>query len=288
MTESRTILVTGGTGQQGGAVARRLLDKGQKVRVMSRSPERAKDLAKKGADIVHGDFENRDSLREAVRGVDGVFLVGTPFEKGPKAEVEQGKAMALACWRFGAPHIVYSSVCAANLRTGIPHFESKARVESYIKETGQPCTILRPVWFMENFASPWLHPSIENGALRTPVRPDRKLQMIALEDIGEFASEAFLRPSEFVGEEIDLAGDELTMAEIALNLSCAMNREIRYEQIPEEKAEAAVGHDFAMMYGWFNREGYQVDIEELKKRWGVRPTSFSRWLGRSVLYRKAA
>jgi uncharacterized protein YbjT (DUF2867 family) len=288
MPGSRTILVTGATGQQGGAVARRLLDKGQKIRVLTRSPEKAKELAGRGAEVVRGDFEDTESLKEAIKGVAGVFLVGTPFEKGPQAEIEQGKAIVLTCWKLGTPHLVYSSVCAANRNTGIPHFESKARVESYLRQTGQDCTVLRPVWFMENFTSPWLYPSIEKGVLSTPVLTDRKLQMIALGDIGEFASEAFLRPKEFIGEEIDLAGDELTMEDISLQISCAMNRQVRYEPIPEEKAEAAVGHDFASMYRWFNREGYQVNIEALKNRWGIRLTSFSRWLGRSMLYKKAA
>ena len=288
MAARKTILVTGATGQQGGAVASSLLGKGQMVRVLTRTPEKAKELASKGADIVRGDFEDRESLKEAIHGTDGVFLMGTPFEKGPDAEAEQGKSIVLACWKFGAPHVVYSSVCAANLGTGIPHFESKARVESYVKQTGQDYTILRPVWFMENFSSPWLYPSIEKGVLSTPVLPDRKLQMIALSDIGEFASEAFLRTEEFAGKEIDLAGDELTMTDIALQISCATNQSIRYETIPEEKAEAAVGRDFALMYRWFNRQGYQVDIEELKNRWGIRLTSFSRWLGRSMLYKKAA
>jgi uncharacterized protein YbjT (DUF2867 family) len=288
MTEGKTILVTGATGQQGGAVARKLLAKGRKVRVLTRTPEKAKELASQGAEVIPGDFEDRESLREAIRGAEGVFLIGTPFEKGPKAEVEQGKSAVMACWKFGAPHIVYSSVSGANLGTGIPHFESKARVESAIRETGQPYTILRPVWFMENFTSPWLYPSIERGVLSTPVRPDRKLQMIALDDIGEFASEAFLRPKEFLGKEIDLAGDELTMEEITAQLSCTMNRALRYEQIPEDKAEAAVGEDFALMYRWFNRQGYQVDIEELRNQRGIPLTSFSRWLGKSGLYRKAA
>jgi uncharacterized protein YbjT (DUF2867 family) len=288
MAARKTILVTGATGQQGGAVAWSLLGKGQKVRVLTRTPEKAKELASKGAEIVRGDFEDRESLKEAIHGADGVFLMGTPFEKGPDAEAEQGKSIVLACWKFGAPHVVYSSVCAANLETGIPHFESKARVESYVKQTGQDYTILRPVWFMENFSSPWLYPSIEKGVLSTPVLPERKLQMIALSDIGEFASEVFLRPEEFAGKEIDLAGDELAMTDIALQISCATNQPIRYEAIPEEKAEAAVGRDFALMYRWFNRQGYQVDIESLKDRWGIRLTSFSRWLGRSMLYKKAA
>lgn len=288
MGGSKTILVTGATGQQGGAVARSLLSKGQKVRVLTRSPGKAKELARDGAEVMRGDFEDRDSLKEALQGADGVFLMGTPFEKGPDAEAEQGKSIVMACWKFGAPQLVYSSVCAANTGTGIPHFESKAKVEYYIRQTGQPCTILRPVWFMENFSSPWLAPSIEKGVLSTPILPDRKLQMIALADIGEFASEAFLRPKEFIGKEIDLAGDELTMADITLQISCAANRPVRYETIPDEKAEEAVGHDFAQMYRWFNRQGYQVDIDELKNRWGIRLTSFPRWLGRSMLYKKAA
>ena len=288
MPGSQTILVTGATGQQGGAVARCLLDKGKKIRVLTRSPEKAKELSDRGAEVVRGDFEDTESIKEAIQGVAGVFLVGTPFEKGPQAEIEQGKTVVLTCWKLGTPHVVYSSVCAANRNTGIPHFESKARVESFLRQTGQECTILRPVWFMENFTSPWLNPSIEKGVLSMPVLPGRKLQMIALGDIGEFASEAFLRPKEFIGEEIDLAGDELTMEEIALQISCASNRKIRYEPIPEEKAEAAVGEDFASMYRWFNREGYNVDIEALKNRWEIRLTSFSRWLGRSMLYKKAA
>lgn len=289
MAAIRTILVTGATGQQGGAVARRLLAKGQNVRLLTRSPEKAKELMGRGAEVARGDFENPESLKEAITGVDGVFLMGTPFDRGPEAEVRQGKAVVTACWKAGeSPHIVYSSVCGANLGTGIPHFESKARVESYLKETGQTCTILRPVWFMENFSSPWLYPSIERGVLATPIRPERRLQMVALSDIGEFASEAFLRPKEFIGKEIDLAGDELAMEDIALQISCAMNREVRYEQIPEEKAESAVGRDFAQMYRWFNRQGYQVDIDELQNRWEIPLTRFSRWLGRSQLYRKAA
>ena len=288
MASQKLILVTGATGQQGGAVARSLLSKGKKVRVLTRTPDKAKALAQKGAEVIRGDFEDEESLKTALRGVDGVFLMGTPFEKGEDAEFEQGKAAVRACWKYGAPHIVYTSVCAANKKTGIPHFESKAKVEEFIKETEIASTILRPVWFMENFSSPWLYPSIQKGILTTPVRPERKLQMIALSDIAEFATEAFLRPEDFVGKEIDLAGDELAMDDIAVQIACAMNREVKYEQIPEEKAEAAVGHDFALMYKWFNRVGYQVNIPELEKRWGIRLTTFSRWLGRSALYRKAA
>lgn len=288
MAAKRTILVTGATGQQGGAVARSLLGKGQIVRVMTRRPDKVHDLARLGAEVVRGDFDDREGLKDILRGVQGVFVMGTFAEKGVEAEVEHGTAMVLACWKAGIPHVVYSSVGSADKHTGIPHFESKARVERAIEEVGQPATILRPVWFMENFEAPWLLPSIQLGVLRTPLLADRKLQMIALADIGEFASEAFLRPNDFIGKKIDLAGDALTFPEVATRIARALSRPVRYEVVPDDKAEAAVGSDFAAMYRWFNREGYRVDIEALRKTYGIPLTSFDRYLSRSRLYQKAA
>ncbi len=288
MAARKMILVTGATGQQGGAVTRSLLGKGQNVRVMTRRPDRAHDIARLGAEVVRGDFDDVESLRSVLQRVQGVFIVGTFAEKGVEGETEQGKAIVRECRKAGVPHVVYSSVGSADRNTGIPHFESKAQVERAIEEAGQPATILRPVWFMENFESPWLLPAIQQGVLRTPLLADRKLQMIALADIGEFASEAFLRPGDFLGKKIDLAGDALTFPEVAARISRALNRPVRYETIPDERAEAAVGPDFAAMYRWFNREGYRVDIEGLRKTYGIPLTSFDRYLSRSRLYRKAA
>ncbi len=288
MAATKTILVTGATGQQGGAVARSLLRKGQNVRVMSRRPEKLQELARLGAKIARGDFEDRQGLRDALQGVQGVFVMGTFIEKGVEAEARHGEEMVRACREAGVSHVVYSSVCAADKGTLIPHFESKARVERAIAEAGLPATILRPVWFMENFEAPWLVPSIQDGVLKTPLLADRKLQMIALADIGEFASEAFLRPAEYIGKKIDLAGDVLTFPEVAARISRALNRPVRYEVIPDARAEAAVGPDFAAMYRWFNREGYRVDIEGLRQTYGIPLTSFDRYLSRSRLYQKAA
>ena len=98
---SKPILVTGATGQQGGAVARSLLAKGQKVRVMTRNPEKAASLAKAGAEVVQGDLTNQASLQVALRGVHGVFAVSTPFEAGMEAEVRQGIMLADAAKQAG-------------------------------------------------------------------------------------------------------------------------------------------------------------------------------------------
>ena len=189
-TQSNIILVTGATGQQGGAVARALLTKGQKVRVMTRTPAKASALAKAGAEVVKGDLTYASDLQAALQGVHGVFAMSTPFEAGMDEEVRQGILMADAAKQAGIAHYVYTSVGSAHRKTWIPHFETKWKVEQYIRQIGLPATVLRPVWFMENFTT-FSKPSA-GGILRMPLRADKKLAMVALRDIGEFGAAAFI------------------------------------------------------------------------------------------------
>jgi uncharacterized protein YbjT (DUF2867 family) len=283
---SKKVLVTGGTGRQGGAVASHLSELGHGVRIMTRNPEKAKGMKGRGMEVVQGDFRKRESLLSALDGVDGVFLVGTPFEEGPGAEVEQGKAMVDACREKEIGHVVYSSVCCADKRTGIPHFESKYQVEEHLKDCGLSYTILRPVWFMENFASEWYRPSIEKGVLSTPLRADRPLQMVSVGDIGRIVAEVFSKPMKFLSKEIDLAADQLTMRQVTEEISRALSHPVRYEEIPESEAEKAVGHDLALMFKWFNEHGYDVDLwlaEHRFRRFEIPLTSFREYIRHSGL-----
>jgi uncharacterized protein YbjT (DUF2867 family) len=273
---SKPILVTGATGQQGGAVARALLAKGQPVRVMTRHPEKAASLAKAGAEVVQGDLTNQAILQMALRGVHGVFAMSTWVEEGMEAEVRQGTMLADAAKQAGITHYVYTSVGSAHRNTGIPHFDSKWKVEQHIRQIGLPATILRPVWFMENFTT-IAKPSAE-GVLMLPMKSARKLAMVALKDIGEFGAAAFLRPNDFLGQAIDLAGDELTMPETAAQLTHAMGRPIRFQEFPMEQAEAAMGHDLTTMFRWFNEVGYAIDLPALKQKFQMPLTTFAKWI----------
>ncbi|MDC4205016.1 MAG: NmrA/HSCARG family protein [Candidatus Manganitrophus sp.] len=268
------ILVTGATGQQGGIVARYLLQQGERVRALTRHPAKADALKKLGAEVSVGDLTDKASLQPALRGVQRVFLVTTPFEAGLEAEVRQGIEMVDAAQAAGVAHLVFSSVGSANKNTGIPHFETKGRVERHLRESGLPATILRPVFFMENFTAPWMIPAIQQRKVVLPLAPDRMLQMIALDDLGAFAAAAFLRPKEFLGQEIDLAGDALTMPEALGLLGKEIGAPIQYEQLPIDQAEQRFGQDAAMMYRWFNEVGYNVDISALEKRWAIPLTKF--------------
>jgi uncharacterized protein YbjT (DUF2867 family) len=150
MTQKLTVVVTGSTGKQGGAVARGLLERGHKVRAVTRDPNssQAKLLAKAGAKLVAASLEDAVGIREALEGATSLFAMTTPFG-GTEAEIRQGVAAADAAKAAGV-HLVFTSVGSANRQTGVPHFDSKYEVEKHIVKVGVRATILAPVVFMEN------------------------------------------------------------------------------------------------------------------------------------------
>src|SRR5918912_576207 len=167
IVNQRKILVTGATGQQGGSLARLLLQKKHKVYALTRNTQSsaAQDLRNRGANIVKGDLDDSDSLKRAVKGLESVFLMGTPFEDGTEGEARRGQLMADIAKENNIEHLVYSSVANADKNTGIPHFESKYKVEQHIKNLGIPHTIIGPTFFMENL----LGPGLEQGQLALPL-----------------------------------------------------------------------------------------------------------------------
>jgi uncharacterized protein YbjT (DUF2867 family) len=262
--EGRVILVSGATGQQGGAVARNLLERGFAVRALTRDTEKAaaRELAELGAEVVSGDLEDRASIERVLDGVYGVFSVQQFFEAGYEGEVRQGVLLADAARDAGVEHLVYSSVGSAHRETSIPHFHSKWEVEEHVRASGVSYTVLRPVFFMQNWG--WMREPILGGTLPQPLDPDKPLQMLDAGDIGVFAAMAFEDPETWIGREVDLAGDEMTMTEIAGRFSRVVGRNVDYFQVPWKDFEEQMGEEAAIMYRWFNDHGYEANIAALK------------------------
>jgi uncharacterized protein YbjT (DUF2867 family) len=279
MTENETILVTGATGRQGGAVARELLARGYRVRAMSRHPEgeAAQDLAQLGAEVVQGDLDDPASLAEAVKSVWGVFSVQNTWEAGVEKEEEQGKRFARISKEGGVQHFVYSSVGSAHRNTGIPHFENKWRVEETVRSLDFPSyTILRPVFFMENFLMPWFKPGLDEGKLTVGIKPTTVLQMIAVRDIGKYGAWAFDNHQALNGRAIDIAGDAQTMPETARIIGAAAGRKIEFAPTPFEEVRKS-SEDFAIMLEWFDAVGYDANIKRLSQESGIQPTTLAEW-----------
>ena len=276
----KTILVTGVTGQQGGAVARRLRADGWRVRGLTRDPgaQRARPARDLGVELVAGDLTDGRSLAAPLAGVYGVFAMATPFEKGTENEVAQGNTLGDAAAAAGVAHYVYSSVGSADRKTGIPHFESKALVEEHLKGLGLPLTIIRPVYFMENLVT-WAAQRTDEGLIvPVPLSDTTRLQMIAVDDVAAIAALVFAQPERYLGTAFDVAGDELTFPEAAAVVSAGLGEPVRYVQIPWQTLRDQ-NEDFYLMYDWFERTGYSVDIEDLRKAY-PELLDFRAWVAR--------
>src|SRR5918998_2670671 len=266
MSDSLSVLVSGATRQQGSALARVLLEKGHRVRAFVRRPDspEAKELERLGAELTEGDLEEPSTIEGAARGMDAVFVVATPFEAGMEAETRHGIAAADAAKTAGVGHLVYSSVANANKDTGIPHFDSKRRVEEHIEDLGIPYTIVAPVYFMDNLLAPWTLPELEEGRFPMALPASRPLQQIPLSDIVAFTALVLENREEFVDRRVDIASDELAGEEVAEVLTRVTGHEISYVELPLEQVRQAMGEDGARMFEWFDRVGYSADIEGLR------------------------
>jgi uncharacterized protein YbjT (DUF2867 family) len=281
MANERTILITGVTGHQGGAVARALQGRGFRLRGLTRYPDsdRAAALARDGVDIVTGDLNDAAALRKALAGAWGVFGVQTPLNEGVEQEEAQGKRLATLARDAGVEHYVYTSVGSADKRTGVPHFDSKWRIEDTVRGLRFPShVILRPVFFMENLLSSY---SFQGDTLASAIRPTTKVQMIAVDDIGWFGARAFTDAATLNRREIDLAGDVRTMPEAAAILGEAFALSIVFVQTPIEQVRQ-YSEDTALMLEWFERVGFNADIGGLEREFGRPLTKLPDWARRQA------
>jgi uncharacterized protein YbjT (DUF2867 family) len=276
----KVILVAGATGQQGGATAKQLLAKGWGVRALTRDPKSpaAQALAAAGAEVVQADLDDATTLAKALQNVYGVFSVQNFWGIGYEGEVRQGVALAEAAKTAGVQHFVYSSVGGAERHSNIPHFESKGRIEQHLASSSLPVTVIRPVFFMENFES-FMRPQGDPLTISLALQADKPLQLIAVQDIGAIAALAFEQPEKFVGQSLEIAGDELTLPQIAEVYTRQLNQPVQAVSLPLEQVRS-FDPEMAIMFEWFNTSGYQADIKAIRALYPPL-LNFESWLKQS-------
>lgn len=276
--DKKLILVTGATGTQGGAVIRNLMDKGWELRALTRNPESEKAIALKelGVDVFKGDMNDPESLKESLSGAYGVFSLQNFWEAGNEGEITLGKALATAAKEANVKHFVYTSVASADKNTEINHFDSKFTIEEFIRSIDIPYTIIRPVFFMDNFFM--MKEQIDQGNIMNAILPDVPVQMVASNDIGRIAAKVFGDREKYLGKAIDVAGDSLTMPAATKIIGEKLGKEIEYTALSMDDFEKAMGEEYAVMVDWFNKVGYTVDIDELEKTSDLKLKKFSEWV----------
>ncbi|VUC26621.1 unnamed protein product [Clonostachys rosea] len=304
---SRTLLITGATGKQGGSVIQALIDDAADFQILavtrdSNSPS-AKRLASKSPNItvVQGNLDDVEGIfQEAEKSskspIWGVFSVQAPAmnKNGPIIEEKQGKALVDAAIKHGVKYFVYSSVDRSGDRsfdnpTDIPHFISKHAIEHHLVESSKGTdleyTILRPVAFMENFDGGFIG-KVFATSWRLVVK-SRPLQLIAAADIGIFGAKAFISPQEFSGKAISLAGDELTYEEMKKVFAKKTGQAAPATWSILAHFVLWMSKEMGTMFTFFEKEGYGADIEALRK---IHPNimDLETWLGRSSYVKKDA
>jgi len=265
---------------------RHLRDRGFQVRALTRDPDRpeTRQLVGHGTEVVRGDFDDQPSLTRALDGVWGAYSVQN-HEREDDTEARGGIAFADAAKRSRISHFVYSSVAGADGKTGITHFDNKFRIEEHIRGTWLSYTIFRPVFFMDNLLG--MRDGIEQGTLALPLRPDTRMQMIAVDDIGAFVTMAFEKAGHWKGRTVELAGDELSMTELAERLARVTGRDVRYEQVPWDEWEKRTGTETTHMWRLFDETDHRIDTGALRQEYqGL--TGFDRWLNAKWVRRSAA
>lgn len=277
----RSVLVTGATGTQGGAVADHLLsgDHGDfEVYALTRHPESAEahELGERGAEVVEGNLAEKNAIRPLVEDVDAVFGMTNFWEAGYEDEVEQGTNLAEVADEVGVDHFVFSSVGGAERDTGISHFDSKWEIEERVRELDLPATVVRPVFFIQNFEG--MREDIEAGQLAMGLAEGVSLQMIDADNIGGFVAEALANPDDYLGEAYELASDEHTVESAAETFSDVLERDVEPIHVPIEDVREQMGEEYATMFEWFNEAGYEADIDALRANHDVDFTRLGAYL----------
>jgi uncharacterized protein YbjT (DUF2867 family) len=295
MNNKRIIAVVGATGAQGGGLVREILNDasgGFAVRAITRDAgsDKAKELAKAGAEVVAADVDDAESLKRAFQGAYGAYCVTFFWAHfSPEKELAEARAMATAARDARLQHVIWSTLEDTRQwvplndnrlptlmgKYKVPHFDAKGEANRVFSELGVPTTFLLTSFYWDNFIHFGMGPKKgANGHLAiTLPMDDKKLPGIAAEDIGRCAYGIFKKGREFIGKTVGIAGAHLTGTQMASSFTRALGREVRYSAVTPE---AYRGFGFPGAEDLGNMFQFKRDFE--KEFCGARSLEFSRAL----------
>jgi uncharacterized protein YbjT (DUF2867 family) len=310
MAEKKVIAVAGATGAQGGGLVHAILNDtsgGFTARALTRNvnSEKAKALARAGAEVVAADLNDLESIKKAFRGAYGAYCVTFFWEHfSPEKELVQAKAMAEASKHAGVKHVIWSTLEDTRKwmalddkrmptlmgKYKVPHFDAKGEANHYFSDLKLPVTFLVTSFYWDNFIYFGMGPKEApegNFSIALPMG-DKKLPGIAAEDIGKCAYGIFKKDSEYIGKTVGIAGEILTMKQIAEKMSRALGREVRYQEISPDayrKLGFPGAEDLGNMFQFkqeFEKDFCGARDTELARRLNPWLLTFDAWLAKNA------
>jgi uncharacterized protein YbjT (DUF2867 family) len=309
MAERKIIAVLGATGAQGGGLVRAILSDpkgGFGARALTRdvNSDKAKALAKLGAEVVAADVDDLESLKRAFEGAYGAFCVTFFWAHfSPEKELAEAANMAQAAKQAGIEHVIWSTLEDTRKwvplsdnrmptlmgKYKVPHLDAKGEANHLFTDLGLPVTFLQTSFYWDNFIYFGMGPKKgPDGKLAlTMPMGDKKLPGIAAEDIGRCAYGIFKRGREFIDKTVSIAGEHLTGAQMAAALTKALGQEVRYNDVPPEVYRSfgfPGAEDLGNMFQFkrdFNE--YFCGVRNLDVARGLNPAlqSFDAWLAQN-------
>ena len=299
MSDEKVIAVVGATGAQGGGLARAILNDpvgGFTARVLTRDVNgaKAKDFARRGAEVVPADVDNPESLKKAFEGAYGAYCVTFFWAHfSPEKQMAEAKAMAEAAKAAALRHVIWSTfedtrkwvplsddrMPTLQGKYKVPHCDGKGESDHFFTDAGCPTTFLRTCFYWENFIYFGMGPKkgLDGKLAITFPMGDKKLPGIAAEDIGKCAYGIFKRGAEFIGRTVGISGENLTCAQLAAVFTEVLGREVRYNSVSPE-VYRGLGFPGADDLG--NMFQFKRDFEEYYC--GARSPDFARSLNPSL------
>lgn len=277
---AKLITVFGATGGQGGPIAKALLRNGFKVRAVTRTTdgEKAKALRDEGAEVVAGSINDRESVKAAVAGAYGVYLVTLVSPD----EAQVGKAAADECKNAGIQHLVFSGLDSVKDKIGksCMHFDSKSAVEKHLDQIGVPNTSVRYPFYFENFLGFFHFVTAADGTSTITLPMDGPMDAMSVPDGAPIVLEVFKNPQQYIGKKVALSAGRKTIAEYAEIMSKVTGKTIKYNQVSFEQFANQPNNPFAgelsAMFEYYSKVDTPYD-EEFTRRLHPGALTFQQW-----------
>ena len=308
MFSKKVIVVFGATGAQGGGLAHAILNDPNSefaVRAITRNPDsdKAKALAKIGAEIVAGDIDDPQSMKRALKGAYGAYFVTFYWSHlSAEREYEEAHGMAKAAIDAGLKHVIWSTL--EDTRKYIPlddsrmptlqgkyknpHFDAKGAANHFFIDLKVPVTFLMASFYWDNLITSGPKKGPDGKLYLTLPLDDKKMAGIASEDIGKCAYGIFKKGKALIGKTIGVAGEQLTGKEMAEALSKALGKEVLFNNVTPDTFRSFgfpgaedLGNMF-QFYRDFAKECNSVRDVKFSRELNPELKSFQQWLSKNA------